>query len=91
MATTHKGRGDAVYAVVAAQPDFVQLTQAERDAVQLSLSRIFGADMDYLAGAVDVLPATLADPGGAQVVCSPTTGQGSVTTPVGITGKGKIV
>ena len=89
MATTADRRRDAIYAVVSSQSNFSMLNPAEAQMVKSNIGTIFGADLAYLVGNIDVLPGSFQDTPGATVTTS--TGAGSVTTPAAVTGKGSIV
>lgn len=82
-------RADALYAVVAARPEFAGLNKDEQASVRTQLRTLFGADTSYIQGAAEVAPGSLLTPAGATVATP--TGPGSVTTPTALQGRGKVL
>ena len=98
---TLTGLGDAMYTWVAANnPNFAQLSTAEKNAFKVSLEGMWGVDTNYIQTAADVLPAALSGPSLSnpigQAVDIPVTGSpggpstGATSAAEVITGKGSI-
>lgn len=92
MSLSGDTRATAIYNVVAAQPAFAHLNDAEKLAFLNQLKIIYGADTAYLVANTTVIPGTLAAPAGIPVATagSPSAQTGSTVAPGALVGAGAI-
>lgn len=85
-------RGDAVYAVVAAQAGFDKLSDAEKASVKASLRAFWAADLSYITAHAQVNPSTLQSPAGQPVSTTggPAAQTGATTAPASLLGLGTV-
>lgn len=85
-------RAQAIYNALAAQGKFGGLTEDEKVSVKAQLVSIYGADINYIVGAAQIIPGTMQNPAGQPVVVagSPTTQSGATTAPSTLIGIGRL-